>query len=138
MPRLSRDFRNLSSKFIDNSAYSSQKQRLSFKRQYFPNGASVKTKHRTITKFTSFSWILKELEQSINSPGPLIGRRIHQRPPCRIWYQNKGKNSRNKNFLGRRLKYGTRFCQKGLNPRWPPSFQFFLNNSETINISRNM
>ena len=35
-----------------------------FKSQYFPNGASVKTKHRTVTKFTSLFWKLKELEQN--------------------------------------------------------------------------
>ena len=70
MPRLSKDLRNLSSIFNDNIkkciASESEFSDFHLKSQYFPNGASVKTKHRKITKFTPFSWKLKELEQILN------------------------------------------------------------------------
>ena len=38
--------------------------RLLFKKQYFSNGACVKTKHLTITKFISFFCKLKELNKT--------------------------------------------------------------------------
>ena len=69
MPRLSKDLRNLSSIFNDNIkkciASESEFSDFHFKSQYFSNGASVKTKHRKITKFTSLFWKLKELEQDL-------------------------------------------------------------------------